>query len=60
MRLPVVSRQRVPKALATELQWVTLRNVIELVQDSLLACRQALRIGLRSMLSQQQIPQLRE
>ena len=53
MRLPVASRQRVPKALATELQWATLRNVIELVQDSLLACRQALRIGLRSMLSQQ-------
>ena len=36
VRLPVVSRQRVPKALATELQWATLRNVIELVQDSLL------------------------
>ncbi|MDC3011568.1 hypothetical protein OAZ24_04995 [Synechococcus sp. AH-736-G21] len=49
----MASRQRVPKALATELQWATLRNVIELVQDSLLACRQALRIGLRPMLSQQ-------
>ena len=53
MRLPVASRQRVPKALATELQWATLRNVIEHAQDCLLACRQALRIGLRSMLRQQ-------
>ena len=28
------SRQRVPQALATELQWVTLCNVIELAEDS--------------------------
>ncbi len=34
MHLPVASLQRVPQALATELQWATLRNVIELAEDS--------------------------
>ena len=34
MHLPVASRQRVPQALAIDVQWVTLRNVIELAEDS--------------------------
>ena len=34
MHLPVASRQRVPQALANELQWVTLRNVIELAEET--------------------------
>ena len=34
MHLPVAPRQRVPQALATKLQWVTLRNVIQLSAPS--------------------------